>query len=359
VQAAPVTIMADSAEVSSMAEKQVSEAEGKSAGDYFEYNIKQKITIGKNQSALVPIMQAHVDLEKVTVWNAGDDDEDSNHVPLRAIWLKNTSGQVIDSGTFNILEADTFAGEGILESIHPDERRLLSYAADPAIHVRYRKESDVRPISHIRIEKGIMLTMKEQRSDTKYTIRNSDTSPRQVIVEYPLEEGWKLSSSDPKAEETTESSTRFRVPVEAGKTADLDIEAYHPEEVRYELTNLDSDEVDLIVQQKGMTPELQKTFNEILQQKYKVASLDSQIAQGKRESDQISTDQARIRENMKALKGSAEEKTLVQRYTGELNTQEDRLAVLRKETADLQSQKATASNDLDNMIMNINLDQNF
>ena len=239
VSATPFAVTTDSAEISSIAERQGSEAEGKSVGDFFEYDIKQKITIDKNQSALVPIMQAHVEAEKVTVWNPNstdDDDENSSHVPLRAIWLKNTSGQVIDSGTFNVLEADTFAGEGILDSIHPNERRLLSYAADPAIHVRYHTESNDQPISHIRIEKGVMMLTKEQRSTTKCTIRNSDTEPRQVIVEYPLEDGWKLAPSAPKAEETTESLTRFRVPIEAGKTANLEIEAYHPEEIRYELT---------------------------------------------------------------------------------------------------------------------------
>ena len=103
--------------VSSRAEGQGTEAEGKSAGDFFEYKIKQKITIGKNQSALVPILQAHIEAEKVTLWNP-------ESAPLRALWIKNTSGQVLDAGSFNVLEAETFAGEGVLETIHPDERRL-------------------------------------------------------------------------------------------------------------------------------------------------------------------------------------------------------------------------------------------
>src|ERR1700722_1056417 len=51
--------------------RQSSEAEGKSAGDFFEYKIKQKINIGKNQSALVPILQAHIEAEKVSLWNEG------------------------------------------------------------------------------------------------------------------------------------------------------------------------------------------------------------------------------------------------------------------------------------------------
>jgi hypothetical protein len=125
-------VMADTAEVISRAEGQGSEAEGKSAGDFFEYKIKQKITIGKNQSALVPILQAHIEAEKVTLWNA-------ESAPLRALWIKNTTGQVLDAGSFNVLEAETFAGEGVLATIHPDERRLLSYAGDAAVHVKYSK----------------------------------------------------------------------------------------------------------------------------------------------------------------------------------------------------------------------------
>jgi hypothetical protein len=360
VSAAPVALNTDSASLSSRAERQGSEAEGKSFGDYFAYDIKQKITIGKNQSALVPILQAHVEAEKVTVWNANnDEDETSPHIPLRAVWLKNTSGQVLDSGTFNVLESNTFAGEGIFDSIHPNERRLLSYAADPAVRVKSEEESSDQPISHIHIEKGLMMLTKEQRATAKYTIRDSDTEPRQVIVEFPLEEGWKLAPTAPKAEETTESLIRFRVSVEAGKTSNLEIETYHPEEIKYELTNLDSDEVDLIVQQKRMTPELQNAFNQVLAQKNKVSDLDHQINLRKQERGQISVDQARIRENMKALKGSAEERTLLQRYTGELNAQEDRIAALGKETADLQVQRNQASSDLDNVIMNIRLDENF
>src|SRR6185437_11389329 len=97
VRAGALSVQTDSAEVSSVIRRQGVEAEGKSLGDYFEYNLKQKITIGKNQSALVPILQSYIEAEKVTLWSPNDD-EDSERIPLRAIWLKNTSGQVLDAG---------------------------------------------------------------------------------------------------------------------------------------------------------------------------------------------------------------------------------------------------------------------
>ncbi len=352
VQGEPTRVETSSASVSSIAEKQGSEAEGKSAGDFFEYKIKQKITIGKNQSALVPILQAHIEAEKVTLWNA-------ESAPLRALWIKNTSGQVLDAGSFNVLEAETFAGEGVLETIHPDERRLLSYAGDSAVHVKYSEESSQKPFSRIRIAKGIMLMTKEEHKTNRFTIRNADTEPRQVVVEYPAEEGWKLSPATPQPEESTESYHRFRVPVDAGKTAELTVEAIHPDESRVELTNLGEDEVAVLVQQKRITPTLQQVFDSILKQKLKVETISNQIADRKRESDQIATDQARIRENMKALKGSSEEKALLQRYVGQLDSQESRLAALRRESADLAAQENLTQTELDRMIMAVNVDESF
>jgi carboxypeptidase family protein len=334
------------------AEKQGSEAEGRSAGDFFEYKINQKITIGKNQSALVPILQAHIEAEKVTLWN-----QDS--APLRALWIKNTSGQVLDSGSFNILESDTFAGEGVLETIHPDERRLLSYAGDAAVHVKYAEDSTEKPFSHVRIAKGVMQLTKEQRNMKKYTIRNADKDSRVVVVEYPAEEGWELTPDTPKPEESSESFHRFRVPVDAGKTAELTVEAIHPEQTNYALTNLDDDEVALLVQQKRMTPTMQQAFDQILTQKEKIDEFSNQIADRKRESDQITSDQNRIRENMKALKGTSEEKALLQRYVTQLDSQESRLTVLRQQSVDLTAQQNQARAQLDRTIMEVNVDETF
>lgn len=56
-QAVQVQTETASVEVAEAAAAQHLEAEGGDLGDYFEYNVKLKITIGKNQSALVPILR--------------------------------------------------------------------------------------------------------------------------------------------------------------------------------------------------------------------------------------------------------------------------------------------------------------
>ena len=78
-----------------------------------------------------------------------------------------------------------------------------------------------------------------------------------------------------------------------------------------------------------------------------------------RESEQIAADQNRIRENMKALKGTGEEKALLQSYLGQLDSEESRLVRLRKETADLTAQQTVANGELDRMIMEVSADESY
>jgi len=335
-----------------MEEEQQSEAEGKEIGDLFEYDIKQTVTIDKNQSALVPIVQAHIDAEKVTLWNA------DSAAALRALWLTNSSGETLDAGSFNVLEGDTFAGQGLLEAVRPGERRLVSYAPDPAVRVKVESDFSEKPISKIVINKGLMLTTREQRSKKTYKISDSDASPREVVIEHPARPEWKLVDNL-KPEESSVSFYRFRVKVKPKEGAELVVEEHKPEMATFALTNLTSEQVDLLTQQKRVTPAMEEAFHRVLEQKSAIASLDAQLQTRQQELDAIGKDQARLRENMKALKGTAEEKALTERYTRELNTQEDRLAALHAQISDLNGKREQAAQQLDNTLNEITLSETF
>ena len=328
-------------------------AESKDLGDYFEYNLKQNVTIGKNESALVPILQSPIEAEKVTLWTAG-----TAGPALRALWIKNASGLTLDSGTFNIIDADTFAGEGLMETVRPNERRLLSYAADTAVRVTSNSDFHDQPVSRIRVTKGIVSITHEQRNKVTYTIHNSDTAARQVVIEHPVREGWKLAEGL-KPEETSATHYRFHMPVESGKTSELAVEEFHPEETTFALTDLTSNQMDAFVAQNRITPDMEQTFRRVLDQKNRIGSLQAQISIRQEEVNAITRDQARIRENMKALKGSAEEKELVLRYTRQLNSQEDRLGALNKEISDLQGQRSQEQQKLEAMVQQVTLDEKF
>ncbi len=323
--------------------------ESQELGDLFEYKLKDRVTIRKNQSALVPILQARIDAEKVSVWNPSDTSV------LRALWLNNTSDLTLDGGSFNVLEGEAFAGEGLMDAIKPGEKRLLSYAADLGVLVDAKQKADPQRVTKVVIAHGTMTQSTQERQEDTYTIRNRDTSTRTVVIEHPARPGWKLAD-DAKAEESSASFHRFRLTVEPKKTTTLLVKEYRPIINSYQLTNVTDNEIKFFLDQKMINADVEKALRKIALQKSDIAVLDAVITGRRAQVSSISEDQQRVRENMKALKGSSEEKALVERYVRELNEQEDRVQALRREITEMQQKRDAAQSALNGMIEALQMD---
>ncbi len=326
-------------------------AQSDALGDLFEYKLKDRVTIRKNQSALVPIVQTDISAEKVSLWNASM----SVSRPLRALWLTNSSSLVLDGGSFSVLDGGAFAGEGIVDAIEPSERRLISYAIDLAVQVDTRNGTEQGKFTRTRIARGVMIRTSEEHQSVTYTIHNADTSPRTVVIEHPVHPGWKLAPTL-HPDEQTDSAYRFRVSVEPKQTSTFKAEETRSNDVQYRLSSLDDPALDLFIHQGTVNPEIEAALRQVLAQKTAVARLDAELRARQQESDGIFRDQERVRENMKALKSTPEEKSLTERYTKELSDQETQLANLKQEIAGLEAQKQKAQEDLETTIQNLSFD---
>jgi hypothetical protein len=193
------------------------------------------------------------------------------------------------------------------------------------------------------------------REQKTYTIRNEDTHARTVIIEHARRPDYKLAAGLEPAE-TTAGMYRFRVEVPSKKTETFVVKEVRPIETRYAINNLTDDQITLFVRQKTVNPEIEQALRRIVAQKNVVAGFDRELQARAAETKRIFDDQQRLRENMKALKGSAEEKTLLQRYTKELDDQENRLDAIRKETAQLEQQRQAAQAELNRMIEELQFD---
>jgi hypothetical protein len=201
-------------------------------------------------------------------------------------------------------------------------------------------------IVRVQIVHGSLIRTVESREHISYTIRNEDTATRTLILEHPVRSGWILGAGAIPDEQSA-SAYRFRIEVPSKQTKVFTVEETTPVVATYDLTRLDSDDVETFVKQRALTPEMEIALRQILAQQEAVSKLDDQITSNKSATDRIVKDQERLRENMKALKGTPEEKALTQRYTNELNDQETQLDVLRKQLTELQDKRDKASDEVD------------
>jgi hypothetical protein len=320
-------------------------AQGADAGELFEYRLKEPVTLKKNESALVPIVNAEVGVEKVSLWSRTS----GSGRPLKAMWITNSSGLTLDAGSLSIVDGQVFAGEGLIESLKPGEKRLVSYATDLSLQVAASAEGGPRRVQTIRAREGILIQETEERATTTYTMRSEAATAATVVVEHPVRAGWTLVDGQLPAETTT-GAYRFRTAVDPGKEATLVIRERRPETTRISVGDIDEALLVQLTASGVDGPRLQQAFAPILQKRAEIARADARLAQISAERERIEEDQERIRENMKSLRGSSEEKQLLQRYTRQLDQQENRLEELQRSLASATSDRDRLHADLARLI---------
>jgi hypothetical protein len=322
-----------------------SAADASQLGDLFEYKLKEPVTIRKDQSALVPILSGEVEADKVSLWNVSA----NSPRPLRAVWITNATGLTLDGGSFSVIEGQAFAGEGLMEPLKPGERRLLSYAADLGVYVDSKGENVPTKTTRVQVARGLIVQQTEERQKRTYTARNEDTEPRALVIEHPVRPGWTIGGNLTPAE-TTPAWHRFKVQIAPKTTANFVVEETRQGQTQYSVSSITDDQVTVLVRDNLITPQTAASLRQILAQKAEVARIGNELAARQSEIDAISRDQDRVRENMKSLKGSAEEKQLLQRYVKQLDDQENRLEVLRRDNQKLIDDRQKAQAELNRLI---------
>jgi hypothetical protein len=316
--------------------------------DFFEYALTQPVTIHKNESAMVPILQQELPAEHVTLWSEKDP------TPLRAVWLENKSKLTLDSGSFSIFESGEFAGEGLLDPIHPGEKRLLSYAADQAVRVKVIDRDSKRTLHHVQIAHGSIIETHMDIASVTYSATNSADVDRVVLLEHPRHndgnKGWSLEEGLTPAE-SAPGIYRFRLQVAAHSSAKLEVREHGPEHTAVYL-NAQQNQTSYLLDLVKRVPDAVETLKPVIDAQTALADLDHKIEEAKATEETAAADEARDRDNLTALKGNDAAK----RFVDELNRAEDTLQATRKQITDLEAQKQAATDKLDAQINAISFD---
>ena len=192
-------------------------------GDYFQYAIDQKITLGRQKSAMLPILDQTIEGEKFSIYNEAVQPK----YPLLGLKLKNTSGKALTQGPITVYDSGAFAGDTRILDLQPNEERLLSYALDQGTEVKTDVKQTLSPELTFRIGADNLNARFHLRQTKTYTIKNRSTHDRQMILEHPIRSEWKLIEPK-KANEQTRDLYRFEVAIPAGKTVTYDVVEEEP-----------------------------------------------------------------------------------------------------------------------------------
>ena len=115
----------------------------------------------------------------------------------------------------------------------------------------------------MRIVKGTLLTSRKYTRTQEYTVKNSGSHAKKVLVEYPLDPNWTLVSPKEPAEKTRQLY-RFAVDAQPGKPAKLAVEEERTDQQQWALGNLDNGTIFVYQRANETSPKVKEALAEVI-----------------------------------------------------------------------------------------------
>ena len=335
----------------SMASSVQTQTRERQVGDLFEYSIETPVSVGRNQSALVPILLKPFAGKSVLLYQKQARAEN----PMRCVEFENTTGLTLEGGPITVLDSGSYVGEAMLDTMVPKETRLVGYSVELAVRVLDNVESENQSISRVRISKGTMTAYYGQSQKTVYAFASKSDKEQVLYLDHPRPSDWKLVDS-PLPHEITENYWRFKFTLPANAATKFTVTIERPLTQTYRLIDSSESQFTSWVQLGYLDAKTEKVIRASFAIRAKLAGFEQTIRDLDAERTRIGAEQERIRANLVPLGERASEKELRERYIRTLNAQEDRIVAIGAERTAASDSLVAATRDLQDSLNGLKYD---
>jgi hypothetical protein len=329
-------------------------ATGSEFGDLFEYRIEQPVTVARNRSALIPIVQTKMDGERVSIYN----EQARADRPMSGMLLTNLTPLTFEGGALTVLDRDAYAGEALMERLKPKEKRLISFALDLGTLVTAEQKEDREPARLIKAVNGVFQIHYFKTDKKIYRLVNQTDRVKVLYIEHPIREKWILSKDSPKPDVVTEKFYRFRIELQPFEKKDLAVAEQQGLMDSYQLTTLTARDLEMFLTRRYIDEPTRAKLEKLIELRSQINQISARLKSFDEEVKMIADDQARLRENIEALAKTSEAKQLIARYIQKASEQESRLETINKERQNSQAEKNRLENELAKEIRGFELERN-
>ncbi len=296
-------------------------ASAEEVGDYFQYVIDHKVTLPRQKSALLPIVNDPVEATRVSIFN----ESVQAKFPLLGLRFKNTSGQSLMQGPITVYEGSTYAGDARVMDLQPGEERLVAYAVDQGTEVKCEAQSAPVQLVAVKVVKGIVHATHKLRDTKKYVIKNRSPQERTLIIEHPVRNDWKLVTPE-KATEQSRDVYRFEVKLPAGKSLTHEVVEEQARVDRVALNTNDDRTVRVFINSQVTSAKAREALQKAMALRATLSETQTELGQLQGQLKAITEDQVRLRANFERLPPSS---AAYKRYLEKFDTQETEIEKLQ------------------------------
>ncbi len=318
------------------------------AGELFEYAIRTPVSIPRQHSAMLPIVNQKISGEKVSIFNPATHPK----YALNGLQLKNTTDLHLMQGPITLFDGNVYAGDAKLPDLKPDEQRLVAYALDLGTEVMVKRRSHPDEIVSLRIVRGTLIHKHKFVDEREYVIKNKNDKQRIVLIEQTYGDEWTLLEPG-EPYERAPGLSRFKVIVPAGETKKQTVKLEQVTDQSLALANINSDRIRFYLRCRVISPAVKIALGRVIELQDELARVRRQRQQAERDVNEQVAEQARIRENLRTLdKNTDAYRRQLQKFD-DIETQIERLRTRITELRAEENQKRRA---LDDYLLSLNVE---
>ena len=315
-------------------------------GELFQYTVGN-VSIARQQSAMLPIVTDSIESQKLSIYNqsvlAGN--------PLLGARLKNTTGKYLLQGPVTVISGGSYAGDASLGDVPPGQERLISYGIDQEVTVHASDNTQENKLLTGKIVKGVLQLTYKQTFSQEFTAEDKSETPKTLLIEAPKLKGWTLLEPK-KPIETTDTLYRFEGALKPHQPSKLTVREEHVQLQEIDILPLETVAVEVYARTGEIPKDVKDALAKAAQLKGALTDAQRQVQQRQQKTAEITAEQSRIRENMKAVSPASD---YYKRLLTELDEQETTSQDLHKQAQDLQKQQEQQRKALEDYLSNLSV----
>lgn len=317
-------------------------------GELFHYEIALPVTVPQNRSAMLPIANEDVQVERLSVYNR---QIHARH-PMRGLRLTNTTPLHLMQGPVTVFEDGAFAGDARMEDLTPGAARLVTYALDLEVETVWQQIELPRQLARIRVRQGMLQADYTLGRNSSYLLENTSDRTRDLVLEQTIDEDFELQTRD-ALNETTADLYRFALTLAPAEQKTFIVSEQKTLSESTPLVSLDDTVIQRYLAEASVPQPVKDLLTQLVGRRLELARLEQEVEDHNERIQRLGTWQARIRENIKVLDRTHQ---LYETYTRQLADQEEQLQQLHEELITLNGDQRRVEAEIDELVRGANIE---
>ena len=305
---------------------------GEERGSLFQYRVAHPISVGRGQSAMVPIVGQKLQGRKELLYNPA---KLARH-PVASLRMRNSTGLTLERGPVTVLEESDYAGEAVLPFTRPGADLIIAYAVELGISIVETPISE-RHLASIGIRNENFILQEWNVIGLIYKIQNSLEKAVNVVIEAPEPTDYELFDT-PAPSERAQQLSRWSVTCAPGVETVFSVRWRHMTTRREQIRGVGDTQLQEYLRNRFLD---QATFNklqDVLAQYRLISEREQRRQQIQNERQEIYQRQQQTQGSLGPLGREGDEGKLRGRYVALLEELENRLAALANEERSIQAE---------------------